>query len=152
MKIVLFVCTGNTCRSPMAKAIMDARLRERGLSGRIRADSAGLMSFEGDSMTAGAQEALDELGVPYGRHAAKRLNCALVESADLVLTMEARHTAEVERLCPRAQGRVFALTDYAGQSGDIRDPYGKPLAAYICAAQEIQSAVDRVLDRLEGKE
>lgn len=142
--VVRFLCTGNTCRSPMAAAMLAHRLRECGQSG-ITADSAGLCAHPDAPMSAGAIDELRRRGIPFYYTRAKRLDDALAHGA-LLLTMTAWQKKDVLRLFPDA--RCETLGDFIGCPGDIEDPYlGGPIA-YRRAADQIESAVAQLLPLL----
>jgi len=113
---VLFVCVGNICRSPMAEALLRARL---GTQGRV--ESAGLNALEGHPADPMAQQLMSERGLDLSAHRARQLTPSLARGFDLVLVMEAGHQREVEEVAPTMRGRVQRL----GRFGDfeVPDPY-----------------------------
>ncbi|WP_071542372.1 low molecular weight protein arginine phosphatase [Neomoorella thermoacetica] len=107
---ILFVCTGNTCRSSMAAAIAAKLAKERGLD--VTISSAGLAAREGDPATPEAVQALAEMGLDLSSHRARQLTAATVRDADLILTMTAEHRERILRDYPEARGKTYTLKEY----------------------------------------
>ena len=150
MKTLLFVCTANICRSPMAEAIFNALAEDGNLP--LRSESAGIAALEGRTMAPNAVAALEEAGIYPGFHRARRLGAAMVEEAELVLAMTPQHAATVRRLVENPGEGIDALPEYAsGILGEgIPDPYGLTMAAYRSTLRQIYEQVERVVGRLGG--
>ncbi|WP_227000799.1 arsenate reductase/protein-tyrosine-phosphatase family protein [Protaetiibacter intestinalis] len=115
------MCTGNICRSPQAERLLIAEFERRGLSGAVEVSSAGVAALVGEPMTEqAAAQTIGYGGNPSG-HVARRLADPMVEQADLVLTMERTHRADVVRLVPRASRYAFTLPEFARLAVDLRD-------------------------------
>lgn len=149
MKII-FVCTGNTCRSSMAGAIAKRLLEDRpGCQKDMVFVSAGVAAIAGEPASPEAVTALAEMGIDLERHRAVLLTPEAVGQADLVLTMTTAHQRHVQMLAPAQAEKVFTLAGYAGAVGDIADPIGQPLEAYRNCARRLVDLIGKVLDRLE---
>src|SRR5690554_1807990 len=112
---IVFVCTGNTCRSPMAEAICNAMLEERGASDRWVARSAGTAAVPGLPANETAIETLEADGVELQSHRSTPLQRAALSDAQLILTMTRRHKDEVIARYPQLMDRVFTLGEYVGE-------------------------------------
>jgi len=145
---ILFVCTGNTCRSSMAGALARKILEERGQR-EIQVSSAGIAAFPGEQASREAIQVMSEMGISLHDHRATRLTPEDIREADLVLTMTAAHREYIKRLVPQCSEKVFTLADYAGaESEDIPDPLGYPLDAYRECARKLEELIARSLAKL----
>jgi low molecular weight protein-tyrosine phosphatase len=136
---LLFVCTANICRSPMAAEL--AGLRVRSAAGpdaarRIVADSAGIHGFDGAGMDPRALAALRSLGALPTGFASRRLTAALVAEADLILTAERHHRAAAVALRPRAHATAFTILEFARLVRDV-DPGGLPDDGVVARARAL---------------
>ena len=148
MKKVLFVCTANICRSPMAQAIFDALAEDEGLP--FRAESAGTAALEGKPIAPNALAVLKEVGICPGSHNARRVRPAMIAEAELVLAMTPQHVAALQRLGSNAAGGIHALPEYAMsvQREGIPDPYGLTIAAYRSTFRQLHEHIERVVAHL----
>src|SRR5919112_678704 len=126
---LLFVCSGNTCRSPLAEAITRQQATERGLD--IDVSSAGISAWEGAPASDGALLVGMEHRADLGEHRSRQLTREIVADSDLVLAMGPPHLERIEALGGR--GKAHLLTDYASRgkaAGAVSDPYGGDLDTY----------------------
>ncbi|WP_088293223.1 low molecular weight protein arginine phosphatase [Bacillus mycoides] len=142
MKRVLFVCTGNTCRSPMAEAL----LRHYG-EGKFEVQSAGVFAYPGSDVSIHAKEALAEKGIVID-HAAQQVNDTLVEWADIVVTMTENHKQTVLGYYPSVEKKLDTLYGLTkGISKDISDPFGGSLSIYKETLEEMEKLVQTLLKK-----
>ncbi|MBI2371741.1 MAG: low molecular weight phosphotyrosine protein phosphatase [Deltaproteobacteria bacterium] len=150
---VLFVCTGNACRSPMAEGLLRHLARAAGLDGQIRAFSAGT----DPALPAPTDEAIlvcQEQGIDISGHRPRPLTAAMVREADLVLGMARHHVEAVERECGPRPGQVALLTRYGPpdlQGRSIRDPFYRPLEEYRRCFELIRVCVVNLLAELRPR-
>lgn len=149
MKRVLFVCTGNTCRSCMAEGIGRKLLSGNKKYGSVQFLSAGLSVLPGDGASPQAIDVMKEYGVDLSAHRARKISRDMISSSDLILTMTGRHRDAVKRIAPEFEDRVFTLKEYAsGIDGDITDPYGMSEETYSACAAELKNYILKALDRI----
>jgi protein-tyrosine-phosphatase len=145
---ILLVCTGNICRSPLAAALLERALAERGTAG-LDVSSAGTGAWDGAPVSEGAYLVGLERGLDLSGHRARLLTRELVEQADLVLTMARHHRARVDEL--GGEGHVFVLGEYAGRDGDeaeVSDPFGGALEVYRDTYTELEALLQAAVERI----
>ena len=146
---VLFVCRANVCRSPMAEAIFNALASDAGLD--VRAESAGVTALRDEAMDHNARSALEEVGIYPGDHRGRQVNRALVEEADLVLTMSSRQKQELLDSFGGHSRAIDTLRGYTsrvpGREG-IVDPHGSTMQSYRATCREILEHVGHLVDRV----
>ena len=147
---VLFVCTGNSCRSPMAAALLKKAAQEKNLN--IDVDSCGVTAFSGMGASREAIDVLRRVGIDIFGHKSKPLNEELINWADLILVMEKGHKNRVLKDWPEAGNKVFLLTEFAkSEEKDIIDPVGKPSEVYEGLLMDLTFYLNRIIDRIENE-
>lgn len=134
---IVFVCTGNTCRSPMAAALLTDLAARAGLAGTIQVESAGIAAGR-QPASAGAQAVMRQAGLPLDKHYSRQLSQAQLQTADLIVTMTQAHKRAAAGMAPDVAGKIYTLAELAGQAGDVADPYGGSEARYRDCARQIQ--------------
>jgi protein-tyrosine-phosphatase len=148
-QIILFVCSGNTCRSPMAAAIGNAeiarRLRIPSAGGaRVLALSAGVSADEGAPMTTEAKQALHSIGISANGHRASNLTAELADQVEKIFCMTQAHRNAVIAIAPAAAEKTLCLDP----DGDVEDPMGSELPNYVSCARRIHSLVRLRFDEI----
>ncbi len=156
MKNILFVCTGNTCRSSMAEALFKDMLEKLDEEmDEIKVHSAGIYATQNLSASAHAIDVMRNRGIDLSKHKSRLLTEKMIDEADLILTMTLRHKQGILNIAPEAENKVFTLKEYVAEENehilDIIDPFGQSVEVYEKTAEEIKQALKTVMDEMVKK-
>jgi len=129
---ILFVCTGNTCRSPMAEGVFKKILADKNID-NIECSSAGLFAMTGDEVTPNSVKACERFAVDISAHRARRITSYILDETDKFVCMTHEHASSLSLYVP--QNKIIVL------GGGIPDPYGGDLETYIRCANMIKTAL-----------
>ncbi|MEN0020302.1 MAG: low molecular weight protein arginine phosphatase [Planctomycetota bacterium] len=145
---ILFVCTGNTCRSPMAAAICRDLLRQKPIQGvDVHVGSAGVAAQDGAPASPQTDTALQTLGITLGNHRSQQVTPHLLAEADEIFTMTRSHLEMLLQFEPGLDHKA-TVVDPAG--GDVPDPIGMPEEVYIETAEHLRAMIEARLDELRA--
>lgn len=147
MMKIMFICTGNTCRSAMAEAILKKKAEEKKLN--IEVYSAGLYADNRDGATLTATEIMEKMGIDLKNHRATNIRYSKITEMDIILCATKGHKIQTINLYPELKEKIFTIKEYAnGEEGDIEDPWGNNARAYEICAKELEECIDKIIEKL----
>jgi protein-tyrosine-phosphatase len=151
MKKIMFVCTGNICRSPMAKEYMQKKVKELGLLNEFYINSCGTSAVTGEKATKNANEAMVDYDVDLSLFEAKNVLDTDIKDYDLIFCLTKKHKQLILNMYKNLEGKVYTLKEYADDSIsyiDIDDPWGLSLEVYKQCAKEIVENIDKIINKI----
>jgi len=160
IKTILFVCTGNTCRSAMAEGIFKKMLKERTEDDtRFNIISAGIFALQGMRPTSEAIKVMVEQGIDISRQIATQVQEDLVKKADIILVMSNTHKDYIRTKFTFAQDKIYLIKEFAqigefksiqktNENYEIVDPLGRPIEFYRIVARELKESLEKILGKI----
>lgn len=144
----LFVCTGNTCRSPMAAALLQNKINSASAGTAYSVASAGLAAWPGQPASPEAVLVMGQRGLSLAGHRAQQVDFDQIVASRIVLTMTRAHKEALLRLFPAAEDKIFTLAEYTGGQVDVADPIGGTLQEYHTCADQLTKLIERAWDKI----
>lgn len=152
---IMFICTGNICRSAMAQWLLKYKVEERKMD-NIEVYSCGVYAEDGDTPTWEAKRVMiDEYSIDMSKHRATNIVNSNIKEMDLILCATLSHKRDVLRIYPDLEGKVFTMKEYVGYERqyhdkfDIKDPWGYDIETYRACVAEIDECLELLLDKIE---
>lgn len=144
---IMFICTGNICRSAMAHAIMQKKIAESGKKSEIY--SCGIYAEDGDVPTREAINVMKKYNVDLTSHRATNIKKSNIENMDIILVATLAHKQMVINMYPKLKEKVYTMKEFAGykENLDIKDPWGFDEKTYERCAEEIISCIEKYLEK-----
>ncbi|MEP7357101.1 MAG: low molecular weight protein arginine phosphatase [Anaerolineales bacterium] len=148
MPNILFVCTANICRSPVAEVIFADWLARKGVPGGWQVTSAGTWALAGQAASTYSRDVLADQGLTLGEHRSRRVDREMLQNSDVVLCMTSSQCEAIQVEFPEHAARVHLLTALTGPGYDVADPYGGPREGYVLMAAELQRLIEAAGPRI----
>ena len=148
MAIILFVCTANIARSPMAAALFNKKMSGMGLSDQCLAQPAGTWGQDGLPAAAEGIHVMQERGIDIGAHRSRIVTREIIDSAEIILTMERGHKEALTIEFSHKQEQIYLLTEIIGAGYDILDPFGRTLQDFKETSVELETIIEKGVDEI----
>lgn len=160
IKTILFVCTGNTCRSAMAEGLFKKMLKEKTEDDtRFNIISAGIFALPGIRPTPEAIKVMVERGIDISQHVANQVQEDLVKKADIILVMSNTHKEHIRTKFTFVQDKIYLIKEFAqigefksiqktNENYEIVDPLGRPIEFYRIIARELKENLEKILGKI----
>jgi len=147
--LILFVCTGNICRSPMAAGLFNARARDLGDHPQFVAESAGTWGLEGEPASAHALQMMSQRHMDISAHRARTVTREIMERASVVMVMTMSHRDALAAEFRTFRPKIHMLSELNDRMYDINDPYGGSLDEYAYCAQELEKLIETGYEKIK---
>lgn len=151
MKKIMFVCTGNICRSAMAHRMLEKYINDKNKQNEVEVYSCGIFAETNDVSTKEAIEVMKEYNVNLTTHRATNIRESNISDMDVILCATEEHKSHVIYMYPELNGRIFTMKEYAGfpkNDLNIKDPWGFNKETYRNCAKEIKKCIDKYMEKI----
>ncbi|MBR5227077.1 MAG: low molecular weight protein arginine phosphatase [Clostridia bacterium] len=147
---IIFICTGNICRSPMAMAYLRKKVEDNKLKSKIEVLSAGINAVDGDEATEYAKQVMYNMGIDLTYHRATNVKDIDIKNADYIIAMTLEHKDKIVQFFPQVKDRVYLLKEFSQNKDylNVDDPWGLNLHVYEHCAREIVECVDKFYEEI----
>lgn len=145
---IMFICTGNICRSAMAHKMLEKRIKESNKND-IKVYSCGVYAEDGNIPTYEGITVMKDYGIDLSSHRATNIYSSNIEDMDVILCATTSHKNNVNNMYPELKNKVFTMKEYAGYPSndlDIKDPWGYGIDVYKSCAKEIDECIERIIN------